>query len=118
MKEEFKNPYDRLLVRDDTDTPPSRKYVGETLWSGTTEKIEILLENFGNGRWAAGYQIVFGDGRSATRLPSLEYGYCRSERDCKLWFLGLCLEFRKTFSDDAVAAIKAKIMDLAQGKLS
>ena len=119
MDEKYNNPYEHLLVRDydeeDLDLKGAVKRV--SVFDTPGETITVFLQDDGAGHWTYGYNIYFSNGRSATRKPNLEYGYCVTENDALLHFLGLCLSFRTSFSEDAVAAIKAMIMDRAQLKL-
>ncbi len=115
MKEEFKNPYEHKLVRNYCKCEPA---VGQPkriiVVDLPSESVTVLLQHFGYDLWTYGYVIHFADGREAIRSPSLEYGYCVTETDAVLHFLGLCLSFRTCFSDAAVDAIKSKALSTSQ----
>ena len=111
------NEYEHLLVRNYyTDGGDMRDYNSLRVYNDRTESVIVLTAEVA-GKWAVGYQLLFANGRHAERLPNLEYGYCRSEREALLWFLGYCKMWKQYFTADTMQAIEHKMHDLAQSSL-
>ena len=115
MDEKYNNPYEHKLVRNYDEKLREKGEAKRLLVFDTPgESINVYLQEFEHGLWTYGYYIHFANGRTAARRANLEYGYCVSQNDALLHFLGQCLSFRTSFSDDAVEAIKAMIMAKSQ----
>lgn len=106
----MKNPFKDLLVPEFKDTPPQKEYKTVDVFFDSSEAIRITLAEPYMGKWALGYSLYFKDGRSACRLPSLEYGYFNSEREAILYFTGMITENANFFSSAAIDAVR-KLMD-------
>ena len=113
-----KNRYEHLLRRYVAE-PYSITARGESkiIVNRSNESVRLLLVEAEPGKWVYGYYIYLEDGRELSRGPSLEYGYCVTENDAVLHFLGLLLSFRNLFSADALSSIKQMIMEKAQMRL-
>ena len=114
-KEMEKNRYEHLLRRYVAE-PYSITARGESkiIVNRSNESVRLLLVEAEPGKWVYGYYIYLEDGRELSRGPSLEYGYCVTENDAVLHFLGLLLSFRNLFSNEAVEIINNLVMQKAQ----
>lgn len=106
--------FDHLRVLDFQDGEARHSYNQTKVYCDSDNSIEIFTAEIKPGKWAWGYNIFPTNRRNAYRFPSLEYGYCRSERDAKLYILGLLLANGSMFTRDAVAAIGNMIKELQQ----
>lgn len=109
----MKNPFKHLLVPDFKESCPVNDFRKIEVFFDSAEVITINVAEPVRGKWALGYALYFRDGRSAYRLPSLEYGFFRSERDAVLYFTGQLLENESLFSEGACEAVK-KLRDQQQ----
>ena len=85
-----------------------------SVFADSDSTIEVYTAEIKPGKWAWGYNVYDKNGRNSCRFPSLEYGYCRSERDAKLFILGVLLANGHVLSQDAVHAIGHTIKNLLQ----
>ena len=106
--------FDHLRVLEFSDGEARRDYNLTNIYKADDSAIEIFTAEIMPGRCAWGYNIFGKDGGSAFRFPSLEYGYCRSERDAKLYILGLLLANASMFSNYAKEAIGVAIRNIQQ----
>ena len=88
-----------------------------TVFSNSTESVQILVADGGNNRWAFGYNINFANGRRANRLPCLEMGYCTSERNAILYFLGYIKKYASMFSENVIYETNRLIGQYSQNSL-
>lgn len=106
--------FDHLRVLDFQEGEARHYYNQTNVYRDSDNSIEIFTAEIKPGKWAWGYNIFPKNRRNAYRFPTLEYGYCRSERDAKLYILGLLLANGSMFTRDAVAAIGNMIKELQQ----
>lgn len=117
MKEPI-NPFEHLRHHGVPDSDFIRNnYTTITVYDDRNEIINILVANAGNGRFAFGYNIYFLNGRHADRLPSLEFGYCDSEKNAILYFLGYISKYASMFSDNAIHEVNRLIGKYSQQSL-
>lgn len=106
--------FSHLRVLDFQEGEARHSYNRTNVYCDSDNSIEIFTAEIKPGKWAWGYNFYTKNGRHLFRVPLLEYGYCRSERDAKLYILGLLLANGTMFTRDAVAAIGNMIKDLQQ----
>lgn len=112
------NPFESLRCPGIPDSDVIRtNYKTITVFSDRTESVQILVADGGNNRWAFGYNINFADGRRANRLPCLEMGYCTSEQNAILYFLGYILKYNSMFSDNVIHEMNRLIAVYSQPSL-
>lgn len=113
----MKNPYSKLLVRDFSTTTTPVNYSIIDIYKYDDEWLQLLVANPAQGKWTIGYRLYFADGRQASRLPTLEYGYCRTETDAVLYFTGQLLTNGSPLSDNAREAAHALLNKYRQQSL-
>lgn len=106
--------FEHLRVLEFEDGECRHNYNQTKVFADNENSIEIFTAEIKPGKWAWGYNLFPTNGRNASRFPSLEYGYCRSERDAKLYILGMLLANGKMFNQDAREAIGKAVRDLQQ----
>lgn len=106
--------FEHLRVLEFEDGECRHNYNQTKVFSDNENSIEIFTAEIKPGKWAWGYNLFPTNGRNASRFPSLECGYCRSERDAKLYILGMLLANGKMFNQDAREAIGKAVRDLQQ----
>lgn len=117
MKEEI-NPFESLRHPGVLDSDVIRtNFKTITVFSSRTESVQILVADGGNDRWAFGYNINFANGRRANRLPCLEMGYCSSERNAILYFLGYIKKYASMFSENVIYETNRLIGQYSQDSL-
>lgn len=113
----MKNPYSNLLVRDFSTTTTPVNYSIIEIYKCDDEWLQLLVANPAQGKWTIGYRLYFADGRQASRLPTLEYGYCRTKTDAVLYFTGQLLTNGSPLSDNAREAAHALLNKYRQQSL-
>ena len=113
-KQKSESVFDHLRVLEFSDGEARQDFNKTEVYADTDNTVEIFTAEIKPGKWAWGYNFYTKNGRNEFRFPSLEYGYCRSERDAKLYILGLLLANGSMFTRDAVAAIGNMIKELQQ----
>ena len=111
------NPYEKYRVREFENWGESRNYSSHAVVDDRRERVELLIAQVTNNKFAIGYDIYFADGRRASRLPSLEYGYFVSERDAKLYFLGYIKQYSARFLPSTIEAADDLIRKITQLEL-
>lgn len=112
------NPFESLRCPGVPDSDVIRtNFKTITVFSDRTESVQILIADGGNGRWAFGYNINFANGRRANRLPCLEMGYCTSEQNAILYFLGYIKKYASMFSDNVIYETNRLIGQYSQNSL-
>ncbi len=112
-----KSIFEHLRVLEFSHGECRQGYHQEKVFGDGGESVEIYTAEIEPGRWAWGYNVYFSNERNAHRFPNLEYGYCRSERDAKLFILGVLLVNGRMFTQTAREAIGNAITELQQLKL-
>lgn len=100
---------DSEAIRDEFDTI--------TVYDDRKEIVKILVADAGNGRFAFGYDIYFLNGRHASRLPSLENGYCTTANNAVLYFLGYIRKYASRFSNNVISEVNRLIGYYSQATL-
>lgn len=106
--------FDHLRVLEFGEGEARQDFNKTSVFADSDSTIEVYTAEIKPGKWAWGYNVYDKNGRNSCRFPSLEYGYCRSERDAKLFILGVLLANGHVLSQDAVLAIGHTIKNLQQ----
>jgi len=106
--------FDHLRVLEFGEGEARTGFSQSSIYIASDTSIEIFTAEIKPGRWAWGYNTYDKHGKNSYRIPSLEYGYCRSERDAKLFILGVLLANGHVFVKDALVAIGNEIKKLQQ----
>ena len=83
-KQKSESVFDHLRVLEFSDGEARQDFNKTVVYADTDNTVEIFTAEIKPGKWAWGYNFYTKNGRNEFRFPSLEYGYCRSERDAKL----------------------------------
>lgn len=111
------NPYENYRVREFENSGEIRNYSNHVVVDDRRERVELLIAQVSSDKYALGYDIYFADGRRASRLPSLEYGYFMKEREAKLYFLGYIKQNQARFLPSTVEAVEELIRSTIQPEL-
>lgn len=111
------NPYENYRVREFENSGEIRNYSSHVVVDDRRERVEFLIAQVSSDKYALGYDIYFADGRRASRLPSLEYGYFTSERNAKLYFLGYIKQHSARFLPSTIEAADELIRKIIQPPL-
>lgn len=111
------NPYENYRVREFENSGEIRNYSNHVVVDDRRERVELLIAQVSSDKYALGYDIYFADGRRASRLPSLEYGYFASERNAKLYFLGYIKQYSMRFLPSTIEAADELIRKIIQPPL-
>ena len=120
-KQKSESVFDHLRVLEFSDGEARQDFNKTVVYADTDNTVEIFTAEIKPGKWAWGYNFYTKNGRNEFRFPSLEYGYCRSERDAKLYILGLLLANLglllangSLFTGDTLLAIGNTVKELQQ----
>lgn len=111
------NPYENYRIRVFENSGELRNYKKDVVVDNRRERVVLLIGQVAPDKFAIGYDIYFADGRRASRLPSLEYGYFASERDAKLYFLGYIKQYSMRFLPSTIEAADELIRKIIQPPL-
>jgi hypothetical protein len=111
------NPFNSLLIEQYSDADDLTTYQVNRITSDNNETIEILFDEFEQGKFAAGYRVYWANGRISYRLPNPGNGYFASERDAKLFTLGFMSCYLNWFLPETAEAIKNEIRNLSTNSL-
>lgn len=114
IKQKSESVFDHLRVLEFSDGEARQDFNKTVVYADTDSTVEIFTAEIKPGKWAWGYNFYTKTGKNEHRFPSLEYGYCRSERDAKLYILGLLLANGSLFTGDALLAIGNTVKQLQQ----
>ena len=114
IKQKSKSVFDHLRVLEFSDGEARQDFNKTVVYADTDNTVEIFTAEIKPGKWAWGYNFYTKTGKNEHRFPSLEYGYCRSERDAKLYILGLLLANGSLFTGDTLLAIGNTVKGLQQ----
>lgn len=113
-KQKSESVFDHLRVLEYSDGEARQDFNKSVVYAASDNIVEIFTAEIKPGKWAWGYNFYTKTGKNEFRFPSLEYGYCRSERDAKLYILGLLLANGSLFTGDTLLAIGNTVKELQQ----
>lgn len=99
----------RMCGADRTRIKGSRT---ETIYSSTTEAIMLTFALMEDDTVALGFQIYYKNGVNSSRRVMPEDGVFETEKNAKLWFLGMVLSRPEWFSPELIESLKKQRNEL------
>ncbi len=115
-KKQNKNEFEslRMLGTGETGIKSSRT---ETIYSSTEEAIMLTFALMEDDTVAVGFQIYYKNGVNSSRRVMPENGVFASEKNAKLWFIGMVLSRPAWFSAELIESLKKQKNQLQQTSL-
>ncbi len=104
----------RMLGTGETGIKSSRT---ETIYSSTEEAIMLTFALMEDDTVAVGFQIYYKNGVNSSRRVMPEDGVFASEKNAKLWFIGMVLSRPAWFSAELIESLKKQKNQLQQTSL-
>lgn len=111
------NPYENLRHEEYPDAQPCREFNILTISDCRVEVAKILTAEAEPGKWVAGYQFYWADGRQSYEAPSLQRGWFDSEREARLFILGMYKLYLHLFMPETAKAVRAYEKEYSQNTL-
>lgn len=89
----------------------------ETIYNSTTEAIILTFALMEDDTVAVGFQIYYKNGVNSSRRVMPEDGVFASEKNAKLWFIGMVLSRPAWFSAELIESLKKQKNQLQQTSL-